>query len=195
MNNLEFYTYAKKFGDYQKHSMFGGVGLFVQEAMFILIANGIQYLRGGGDLDETLSNLGCERFRHVKKQSIVTVNYYNISTLFNQCSVELDGLIYRSIQISINDRKVKKASDSCRLRDLPNMRLTLERMVKNSGIVDVHTFMEFGAAEVYRKVRHKYGDKADINLLWKFAGAVEGVHWTLLTDTTKNELRRSCNLA
>lgn len=195
MNNSEFYSYAKKFGDYQKHSMFGGIGLFLEDAMFVLITNDSLYLRGGKLLDSELSYLGCERYRHVKKQTVVTVNYYNISKLFNQNHTQLDSLINQSIHISIKDRLSRKSADSRRLRDLPNMRLTLERMVKKSGIVDVHTFMECGAVEVYRKVQCKYGDKTDISLLWKFAGAVEGIHWKLLTDTTKNELKRSCNLA
>ncbi|QSA19987.1 DNA transformation protein, partial [Vibrio furnissii] len=32
-----FFDYAIKFGAYQKRSMFGGIGLFQQEAMYALL--------------------------------------------------------------------------------------------------------------------------------------------------------------
>ena len=195
MNNSDFYVYAGKFGVFQKHSMFGDIGLFIQDAMFVLISGDALYLRGGGRLDADLRALGCKRYRHVKKQAVVTVNYYDISTLYNKRSLRLDGFIERSIRMSIANKVYRCSAESKRLRDLPNMRLTLERMVKKVGISDVSSFMEIGAAEVYKKVRHQYGENTDTNLLWKFAGAVEGTHWSLLSNKTKKELKRTCDLS
>lgn len=195
MNNSDFYGYAEKFGVFQKHSMFGGIGLFIQDAMFVLMSDGGLYLRGGGRLDADLRALGCSRYRHVKKQAVVTVNYYDISTLYNERYSGLDVLIKRSIRMSIANKAYRRSAESKRLRDLPNMRLTLERMVKKAGISNVSSFMEFGAAEVYRRVRHQYGGNTDINLLWKFAGAVEGIHWRLLSNKTKKQLIRTCDLS
>jgi len=191
MNNLSIYDYASRFGHYQKRSMFGGMGLFTQDAMFLLVSNGHIYLRGGKELDGKLIDLGCSRYRHVKKQAIVTVNYYDISKLYNLGHPQLDFLICCSISTSIEHRKYQKSAECKRIRDLPNMRFTLERMVKKSGIMDVRSFMELGAAEIYRKVQSKYGKDVDINLLWKFSGAIEGIHWTLLCESTKKALERS----
>ncbi|MFC1235628.1 TfoX/Sxy family DNA transformation protein [Vibrio sp. F74] len=195
MNNSDFYVYAEKFGVFQKHSMFGGIGLFIQDAMFVLISGDAFYLRGGGCLDMDLRALGCNRYRHVKKQAVVTVNYYDISTLYSKRYSRLDDLIERSIRLSIANKAYRRSAESKRLRDLPNMRLTLERMVKKAGISNVSSFMEFGAVEVYKKVRHQYGENTDINLLWKFAGAVEGTHWSLLSNKMKKELKRTCDLS
>lgn len=192
MNNLSIYEYVSRFGVCQKRSMFGGEGLFIQDAMFILINNDRLYLRGGKELDNDLMILGCPRFLHIKKQSTVMVNYYDISDLYHQASPELDSLVYRSIYNSVEYRKYRKSARCKRIRDLPNMRLTIERMLKKSGVSNVTVFMELGAAEVYRKVQSKYGNDIDISLLWKFAGAIDGIHWKLLAEPTKKALKRSC---
>ncbi len=185
MIETSFYEYAKKFGTYQCRSMFGGIGLFADEAMYALIMDETIYLRGGSELDEGLSGLGCSKFKHVKKQSVVTVNYYDISTLYNTSHPELDNIIEASIKASIQSKKRRKSPEKVRLRDLPNMRFTLERMLVKSGVSNVRELMELGAEEVFDRVQKKYGRDVDNRLLWKLVGAIEGVHWKLICDTTK----------
>lgn len=73
------------------------------------------------------------------------------------------------------------------------MQLTLERMVKKAGVDDVETFMRLGASGVFNKVRRIYGNDLDVKLLWKFAGAIEGIHWKLLQEPRKRQLLDICN--
>ncbi|MCF8778849.1 TfoX/Sxy family DNA transformation protein [Vibrio sp. IRLE0018] len=192
MTEQAFFDYINKFGEFQKRSMFGGVGLFADDAMFALVSEGAYYLRGGDNLDEEFTQLGCEKYRHVKRQTTATVNYYEISNLFGKHSVELDRLVKQSIECSVKQRNFQKSSASRRLRDLPNMQLTLERMVKKAGIEDVETFMELGAIEVFNRVKQAYGNDVDVKLLWKFAGAVEGIHWKLLQEPRRKQLLAAC---
>lgn len=191
MKEMTFYDYAEKFGVYKTHSMFGGIGLFLENCMYALIADEQLYLRGSERLDKELIQLGCSRFRHRKKRGVVTVNYYNISMLYESGYVDLDNLIRRSIAEAFKDKKQANHPRNRRIRDLPNMRLTLERMLNKSGINDVDGFIKAGAVESFRKVQHQYGGNVDINLLWKFSGAIEGKHWMLICDTTKKTLRRA----
>uniref|UniRef100_UPI0035C04DEC TfoX/Sxy family DNA transformation protein n=1 Tax=Vibrio parahaemolyticus TaxID=670 RepID=UPI0035C04DEC len=163
------------FNEYQKRSMFGGIGLFSDDAMFALVSNDCCYLRGGNGLDEEFTLLNCEKYKHVKKQI-----------------TGLDDLLRKSIDCSIKERKYQKSSASKRLRDLPNMQLTLERMVKKAGIDDVETFLELGPVEVFNKVRVAYGNDVDVKLLWKFAGAIDGVHWKLIQEPRKKQLLALC---
>lgn len=188
-----FFDYVIKFGIYQKRSMFGGIGLFQQDAMYALLTEDCIFIRGGEDLDEVLTNLGCDKYRHVKKQTTATVNYYDITQLFEQNHSELDSIIERSILYSIEQRSFQKSQANRRLRDLPNMQLTLERMVKKAGVDDVETFMRLGAPDVFNKVRRIYGSDLDVKLLWKFAGAIEGIHWKLLQEPRKRQLLDICH--
>lgn len=192
MTEQMFLDYVSQFGQFQKRSMFGGVGLFQKEAMFALLGGGKVFIRGGEILDTVLNDLGCEKYRHVKKQTTATVNYYDITALLNERSTNVDDLVKTSIKQSVVQRIQQKSSANRRLRDLPNMQLTLERMVKKAGIEDVETFMKLGAPVVYSKVRCAYGSDLDVKLLWKFAGAIEGIHWKLLQEPRKRDLLDSC---
>ncbi|MGF1755061.1 TfoX/Sxy family DNA transformation protein [Vibrio makurazakiensis] len=187
-----FYDYVGKFGEYQKRSMFGGIGLFQNEAMFALVSEEHLFIRGGSTLDKKLTLLNCEKYKHVKKQTTATVNYYDITELFCSQSSDLDAIIRLSIDNSIQQRSFQKSSASRRLRDLPNMQLTLERMVKKAGVDDVATFMQLGAPTVFSKVRSAYGNDVDVKLLWKFAGAIDGIHWKLLQEPRKQQLLDGC---
>ncbi len=192
MTEQNFISYVNKFGSFQKRSMFGGLGLFKQDAMFALISSGQVFIRGGEQLDRQLMQLGCTKYRHVKKQTTATVNYYDVTRLFVSRSAKLDDIVRQSMQFSVSQRHHKKSSASRRLRDLPNMQLTLERMVKKSGIGDVDTFVELGAPKVFSKVKATYGNDVDVKLLWKFAGAIDGVHWKLIQEPRKRQLLASC---
>ncbi|WP_375753800.1 TfoX/Sxy family DNA transformation protein [Vibrio sp. HN007] len=192
MIDQRFFGYLKTFGPYLKRSMFGGTGIFVEDAMYALIIEKQLFLRGGEELDDKLTSKGCKKYRHVKKQTTATVNYYDITELFDQNDHELEGLINRSIQLSVEFKTSQKSAENIRLRDLPNMQLTLERMVKKSGVKNVDEFISLGPEIVFRKVQDEYGKDVDTRLLWKFAGAVDGVHWELLDSGRKKELLENC---
>ncbi|MDR9831493.1 TfoX/Sxy family DNA transformation protein [Vibrio sp. FNV 38] len=180
MTEQLFWDYVCKFGQFDKRSMFGGIGVFKQDAMFCQLIEGAFYLRGGGDLDTRLVALNCEKYRHVKKQTIATVNYYDVTALFKRAPSELGFLMRQSMHLAIVQRDLRISNKNVRLRDLPNMQLTLERMVKRSGVEDVETFMDLGARRVFERVKRTYGNDVDKTLLWKFAGAIEGIHWKLV---------------
>jgi len=189
-----FCRYIEKFGYFQKRSMFGGIGLFVENAMYALIVDEKFFIRGGEGLDECFVRLNCEKFLHKKRQSTVLVNYYDVTALFYSGSGELDHLIERSILCAIEHKKYKNSLESRRLRDLPNLHLTLERMLKRSGIADVTTFYDYGAEKTFMLVKDKHGPHVNEQLLWKFAGAIDGVHWMLLPESRKKGLLEACKL-
>ncbi len=192
MTEQNFIHYVKQFGHFQTRSMFGGLGLFREDAMFSLMSEEKIFIRGGGTLDAQLLSLGCEKYRHVKKQTTATVNYYDITTLFAEQHAELDMIVSKAIDCSVSQRKFKHAPENKRLRDLPNMQLTLERMVKKSGIESVDDFLELGAPEVFSRVKQTYGNNVDVKLLWKFAGAIDGIHWKLIQEPRKRQLLADC---
>ncbi|WP_211916440.1 TfoX/Sxy family DNA transformation protein [Vibrio sp. B1REV9] len=192
MTDQAFFKYVSSFTKFQKRSMFGGIGLFSNDAMFALVSNDSCYLRGGDGLDEEFIRLDCEKYKHVKKQTTATVNYYEVTELFESGYAGLDELLSKSIECSVKERKHQRSLASRRLRDLPNMQLTLERMVKKAGIDDVEMFLELGPVETFNKVKAAYGSDVDVKLLWKFAGAVDGVHWKLIQEPRKKQLLSMC---
>ncbi|MDA9556007.1 TfoX/Sxy family DNA transformation protein [Vibrio sp.] len=195
MTEQQYMDFMSQHGEFQRRSMFGGIGLFQDEAMFSLIVGDRLFIRGGDNLDAQLIEHSCEKYRHVKKQTTATVNYYDVTNLYLSDRELLSQFVSLSIEIAVKQRQFQKSSASRRLRDLPNMQLTLERMVKKSGIQDVDTFLALGAEKVFTKVKYTYGSEVDIKLLWKFAGAVDGIHWKLIQESRKQELLSNCELA
>jgi DNA transformation protein len=167
--------------------MFGGTGLFYHDAMFVLIDDQSVYLRGGGYLDHVFEQCGCKRFKQIKKTVRVIVNYYDVTELFYS-NRQLFCLLESSAKAQSRIDRASVHNKMVRLRDLPNMRLTLERMIKKAGIEDVEQFREVGALEAYLRVQSIYGQNVDETVLFKFAGAIDGVHWQLLSDERKSQL-------
>lgn len=52
MTETAFINYVNQFGEHQKRSMFGGIGLFQNDAMFALLSEGCLFIRGGKSLDK-----------------------------------------------------------------------------------------------------------------------------------------------
>ncbi|WP_028024167.1 TfoX/Sxy family DNA transformation protein [Enterovibrio calviensis] len=186
-----FVEYLSQFGETEKRSMFGGTGFFVSGAMFSLVKEERIYLRGGADLTDALLAKECKKFVHVKKSSTAIVNYYDITDLYDAEDEGLDAMVKKSVVNSVAEKEYRDSKLNKRLRDLPNLRLTIERMLKKAGVVDVDTFFSMSPEELFRKVQEAHGYDVDIKLLWMFAGAQTGVHYTLLSEETKQNLLRA----
>lgn len=186
-----FVDYLSQFGETEKRSMFGGTGFFVRGAMFALLKEERIYLRGGLEFTEKLVSKSCKKFVHVKKSSTAIVNYYDITDLYEQDEDGLDALIRKSLDNSVTEKEYRDSKLNKRLRDLPNLRLTIERMLKKADIGTVDTFFSMTPEELFRKVQEAHGYNVDIKLLWMFAGAQTGMHWTLLSEDVKQQLLKA----
>lgn len=100
MRNIkdEFLNYLNDFGPFEKRSMFGGTGVFVDGAMYAIINNGRIFLRGGETLDDELIGLNCGIFKHVKRSTTAIVNYYDITTIYLDNETKCRDLVNKSIQ-------------------------------------------------------------------------------------------------
>ncbi|MFD2180429.1 TfoX/Sxy family DNA transformation protein [Veronia pacifica] len=183
-----FVAYLQQVGETEKRSMFGGTGFFVNGAMFALVKDERIYLRGGADLTDKLISQKCKKFVHVKKSSTAVVNYYDVTSLYQQEDDVLVSLVKKSIETSVAEKEYRDSKSNKRLRDLPNLRLTIERMLKKSGIADVDTFFSLPPEEIFKMVQEAHGYDVDVKLLWMFVGAQTGVHWTLIGEEQKQQL-------
>ncbi|OBT12099.1 hypothetical protein A9264_02875 [Vibrio sp. UCD-FRSSP16_10] len=176
----------ERFDGLNYRSMFGGTGYFIDDAMFLLIEKDQAYLRGGVDLTDDLIALHCSQFKYKKRIGCARIQYYNITELYDNDRGRAQLLMFRSIDIAKSD-KLKCACHD-RLRDLPNLQLSIERMLARVGILDVTRLKHLGSTECFRKLQSIYGLDLNVNLLWKLEGAIQGIHFTLLQHSIKNEL-------
>ncbi|GAB7220262.1 TfoX/Sxy family DNA transformation protein [Vibrio comitans] len=166
--------------------MFGGTGYFVEDAMFLLVDDDKAYLRGGQTLTDELVNWGCEQYKYKKRIGCAKVQYYNITDMYVLERSRVQLLFFRSIEIAKQDKIKCNCHD--RIRDLPNLQLSIERMLARVEIVDITELKQAGSSESFARLQQIYGFDLNINLLWKLEGAIRGVHFSLLEHKIKNSL-------
>ncbi|GAD89856.1 hypothetical protein VHA01S_028_00550 [Vibrio halioticoli NBRC 102217] len=177
----------QRFDGLNSRSMFGGTGYFIDDAMFLLVHEGRAYLRGGPDLTDKLIALGCKQFKFQKRIGCARVQYYNIMDLYFSDPIQTHSLFIQSIENAKVDKDRCQHCDE-RIRDLPNLQLSIERMLARIDIQDVSGLRTIGSSESFRRLQSIYGLDLNINLLWKLEGAIQGVHFSLLGNAIKNDL-------
>ncbi len=163
--------------------MFGGTGYFVEDAMFLLVDDGKAYLRGGQSLTDELVNWGCEQYKFKKRIGCAKVQYYNITDMHVKERSRVRLLFFRSIEIAKQDKIKCNCHD--RIRDLPNLQLSIERMLARVNIMDIAELKQAGSSESFARLQQIYGLDLNVSLLWKLEGAIRGVHFSLLEHKIK----------
>lgn len=190
MIKSRFFNYINQDKNYHiaTKSVFGELGIFVQDAMFALITPSQVYLRGTPDLDPIFKKLNCNKYVLEKKQSTSIVNYYDISALFMPEHPDVGAYIDRSKNYAVREQASKKCFSAKRMRDLPNIHLSIERMAKKAGIRSVQELYELGAVKAFVQMKQLYGESLDTKILWKFYGALNGLYWELIQDPQRNTM-------
>lgn len=185
-------TQAKNFlsslGTISSRSQFGGYGVMVDNVMFAVVAEGELYLRANARSEAEFVARGMLNFIYTKRGIPVVLRYYrvdselwqNLSLLLILASLSLEGARSDTLH-----RKAKKH----RLKDLPNVGASLERLLWRAGIQDVNMLRQQGAKGSFIKLR-ALRSSLGLNVLLALAGAINGYHCAVLPDRLRVELIR-----
>ncbi len=80
-----------------------------------------------------------------------------------------------------------------RLKDLPNLRLATERMLKKAGIESVYDLQEQGSVEAFKAIQRTHSNTVGLELLWALEGAINGTHWSVIPQNKREELASLIN--
>ncbi|AOF53040.1 TfoX/Sxy family DNA transformation protein [Rodentibacter caecimuris] len=181
-------------GNVTSKNLFTGYGLFYnKELMFGLWLNGKFYLQAKDELSNRLINSGCVAFtKNEVDAKFVLSDYYCLTKDILGDRVLLRKLLMLSIK-QIQDRKNEIAlSKANRLKDLPNLSIKYERMLKKVGIHDVNTLKIVGAENAIVRLR-KFGIPATLNTYWKLACALLNKNSEMLNRQQKEILLKKLN--
>ncbi|WP_413111609.1 TfoX/Sxy family DNA transformation protein [Thaumasiovibrio sp. DFM-14] len=184
------------FGHIKSRSMFGGFGLFLGETMFALVVNDKLHLRANASNEREFKASNFEPYIYKKRGFPVVTKYYAIpetwwdtpDQIISQASVALS-----SAQQDKEEQVAKKAKLPDRIKDLPNLRLANERMLKKAGIASVDELVEKGALEAFKLLQQSQGDNLNVELLWALEGAITGKHWSVVGEARRQELLTHLN--
>lgn len=179
-------SHIAKYGELTTKSQFGGVSLMIDEIMLAITSDNQFYLKGSGFLETLYKATKMEAYIYLKKGSPITLRYYLITENLWNDKKKLNHFIDLSFHYSMQEY-LKQRKQPCRIKDLPNLGILLEKKLNQIGINKVEELRVVGAKACYLKLRQRYDLKSS-ELLLSLAGAIVGCHRSVLPNQLKMEL-------
>lgn len=173
--------------DITSRSMFGGFGIFAESTMFALVVDEQLYLRAGDENEKDFKDLGLTAYSYYKKSNMpVSTRYYQVPHHWWDQEHALLAEAKRSFEIAKQEKK--SSGKQARIKDLPNLRVSTERMLRKVGINSPCELRQVGAAKAFEWLqRHNQADLS-FELLWALEGAITGLHAKVVPLKRRKEL-------
>ncbi|ODQ00680.1 TfoX/Sxy family DNA transformation protein [Salinivibrio sp. DV] len=177
-----------KFGSIKSRSMFGGFGIFCDDTMFVLVVENQLHLRAGKENETLLKQQGLEPYVYKKRGFPVVTKYFAIPEEWWDDEEKLLSEAKYALEVAKRDRAEKNRTSPTRLKDLPNLRLATERMLKKAGITSPADLQQQGAVNAYKALLSAHEKELSLELLWSLEGAITGKHWSVVPPQRRQEL-------
>lgn len=173
-------------GSITYRSQFGGYALLVDGIMFALVSDGELYLRANDQIENIFQTRKMSNLVYAKRGMPILLRYYFVdSTLW-----EDQNLLFYFVQLAYESSKTEmlnKKSQPVRLKDLPNLSITIEKLLWKVGIKSAEELKIKGAKCTYLKLK-SLNKSLGFNVLLALAGAISGYHCAVLPSVLRNEL-------
>ncbi|MDD9196340.1 TfoX/Sxy family DNA transformation protein [Aliivibrio sp. S3MY1] len=177
-------------GKISSRSMFGGFGVFIDDTMFALVVQDKLHLRSSQETINLFKEQGFEPYVYKKRGFPVVTKYFALS---EDCWHEPDSILLKAVialDAAKKDKEKQKTAEPSRIKDLPNLRLATERMLKKAGINTVEELRNTGSVNAYKAIQQTHSSHVSDELLWSLEGAIKGTHWSVVSSETRCELRK-----
>ncbi|CNL08635.1 TfoX/Sxy family DNA transformation protein [Yersinia alsatica] len=173
-------------GQITVRSQFGGYGLLANGIMFAVVSEGELYLRGNDQVENLFRTREMTNLIYAKRGLPVLLRYYWVDTLLWSDDLALRHfakLAYQGAKAEV----LSKKGPAVRLKDLPNLSASLERLLWKVGIKSAAELRIEGAKCCYLKLR-ALRRSLGVNILLSLAGAISGHHYAALPLMMRSEL-------
>uniref|UniRef100_A0A3B0LYQ7 DNA transformation protein TfoX1 n=1 Tax=Arsenophonus endosymbiont of Trialeurodes vaporariorum TaxID=235567 RepID=A0A3B0LYQ7_9GAMM len=176
----------ENYGHIKKKPHFGGYCILVNNVIIVQVLDGEFYLRGCLFAELQFEVSGLQKLIYTKKGVPLILKYFFINEMLWNDNLLLCYYIDLAYKAAVEDLSQKQHSH-IRIKELPNMNMSIERALCKVGISDVDYLKMLGAKVCYLKLRQKKVNLS-IKLLFELAGAIEGYHIAVLPESIKIEL-------
>jgi len=174
-------------GEIECRSQFGGYSLAVESVVFALVAEGELYLRACEQVKPYIVERKMEPLHFTKRGMPVALDYYRVDEpLWNEHG-QLLALSRLCLQ-GARQQRVRQQQNQ-RLKDLPNLTIRLEMLLRQVGVSTIAMLKEQGARRCWLKLR-ACNNNLSIKVLFALEGAIAGRHHEALPESVKTELRQ-----
>lgn len=180
-------------GKIKSRSMFGGFGLLLMTLCLLwLLMTSCIY----GQTNAQRSNSKPTRVSTVRLQKTwfpVVTKYFALPEGLWQDQEKILELATTSLGFAKEEKAEQSSAKPTRLKDLPNLRLATERMLKKAGIDSVERLYESGSVNAFNAIKESHASSVSIELLWALEGAINGTHWSVIPQQRREELINRVN--
>lgn len=184
-NSMKLFS---QIGIVKSRSMFGGFGIFIENTMFALAVKDKIHIRANKITANKFKKLGFQPYVYQKRGFPVVTNYFALPQECWQNPEVILQYAREALDIAKQAKVAQQKPATIRLKDLPNLRLTTERMLKKAGIKSVLELQRQGAVEAYKAIQRTHSGDVSIELLWALEGAIEGKHWSVIPQDKRKQL-------
>lgn len=174
-------------GSLTSRSMFGGYGICENKVMFSIVSENKFYLRANNDLEAKFIDLGMEQLVYVNRGLPILMRYYHVNSLLWEKEQEFNEFAGLSLAAAKEDKRNETHSKGHRLKELPNITLSIERLLWRAGIHDRECFYQVGAVKAFLMIKN-ISQNISVDVLFALAGAIEGRHSATLTENFRASL-------
>ncbi len=124
----------EQLGRIKSRSMFGGFGIFADETMFALVVHDKLHIRADEETAQDFKLQGLEPYVYKKRGFPVVTKYFALSDNWAETQNHTLAMAKRALEVAKQEKTKQAKAKPNRLKDLPNLRLATERMLKKAGI-------------------------------------------------------------
>ncbi|TQI79977.1 regulator of competence-specific genes [Serratia fonticola] len=179
-------AYFAALGKIATRSQFGGYGLLADGTMFAVIAEGELYLRATENLEPAFRERGMVNMTYLKRGVPMIMRYYWVDEELWLARRELFMLAQQALREARKEITVKMSSNG-RLKDLPNIDASMERLLWRAGIQNSYDLRLLGARNTYLKLLQQQKNLG-MKVLLALAGALSGYHQAALPNLQREAL-------
>lgn len=175
-----------RLGEVKSRTQFGGYSLSVEKTVFAVVAEGELYLRACEQMQTYITERKMQALSLNKCGVAVELNYYRVDRVLwsdNDLLLAFSQLCLLGARLQQQERQKNR-----RLKDLPNMGIRLEMLLRQAGIFSVEMLKEQGAKRCWLRL-HACNKNMGLTILLALEGAIVGRHHEVLPLAVKEELR------
>ncbi|HBI07997.1 MAG TPA: competence protein TfoX, partial [Erwinia persicina] len=167
-------------------SQFGGYCLAVEKTVFAVVAEGEMYLRACEQVQPYIIERKMQPLSLSKRGVPVELNYYRVDGALWSDDEQLLALSHLCLQGA--RRQQQERQRNRRLKDLPNLGIRMEMLLRQVGITTVDMLIQKGAKRSWLLIR-SCNENLGLPVLFALQGAIDGRHHAALPREVKDELR------
>ncbi|WP_143425465.1 TfoX/Sxy family DNA transformation protein [Gilliamella sp. Nev5-1] len=173
--------------DISLKTFFGGFSVNSKNIMFGWITRKEFYLRGHSNYRSFFIDLGMQPLSITTGMSIKLLDYYKVSDELFKDQDKLLAMVKMVITYTKKEQYEKNEIKAKRIKELPNMTMSLERLLCSVGITDVEALKKVGYLEAYFKIKQKKAS-ISINILFALYSSLHRFHVATLSQEAKKEI-------